>query len=105
MHQYIAHQPTQGIVHLVAVDDRRFRFISIEVLDFVENGGFPVKGRKDIIIIPVQELLTKEVIQRELSTLRGCGPQEIELLMNHQRRRRRRMTPNDLPPRGLWDPR
>lgn len=110
LYQYIVYQPTKNIVHLKAVGNARFSFISIERLDWVDNGGFPVKGRNDILIIPVQEMVTVGVVRRELAKLRGCYEEQIEFLkgstnsqsykQGRYARRMQSIAENQPPPRG-----
>lgn len=86
IHRYVASMPmdgTRSIVHVKADDQSaRFRFISFERTKWVDNGGFPVRGRTDIIVIPLSHLeetegITEEHVKSELSKLHGCSPDNI----------------------------
>ena len=102
-HRYVSTMPLDGsrsIVHLKADDERaRFRFISVERLKWVENGGFPVKGRTDIIVIPLNFLkegegVTENHVKYELSKLHGCSPDDITVSVSRGVYGVRGVTPN-----------
>lgn len=97
-YRYVASMPmdgTRSIVHLKADDQgARFRFISFERTKCVDNGGFPVNGRTDIIVIPLSQLeetegIKEEHVKYELSKLHGCSPEDITISISQGVRGRR----------------
>src|SRR4051812_42792279 len=97
-HLYQSLMPLDGscsIVHLKADDEKaRFRFISFEKRQWVDNGGFLVEGRKDIIVIPISHLeekkgITEDLIKDGLSKLHGCSPDDISISFSQGVRARR----------------
>jgi len=79
-HKYTAFMPmddSRNIVHLKRHGGKsRFKFISFERVTFVEDGGFPVRGRDDIIVMPTRST-DESYIKYELSKLNGCSPNDI----------------------------
>lgn len=83
-YRYVSMMPIDGtrtIVHLKADDpNARFRFISFENTGWVDNGGFPVEGRRDIIVIPKPgRALDELLIKYELSKIHGCPMDRITI--------------------------